>query len=92
MPEIVHAPCYRPGLARRMTNVWIPKQSLIVLDRSKCFEWKSDVAGKGLEDSGGVETRVMATLLELPGESDKGQHVAVRANGIDEDPHTPFPG
>jgi hypothetical protein len=34
----------------------------------------------------------MATLLELPGKSDEGQHVAVRASGIDKDPHPPFPG
>ena len=85
MPEIVHAPCYRPQLARRMTNVRIPQQRLIVLDRSKCFEWKPRFAGKGLEDSGDVETRVMATPLELPGEGDKRQHVAVRASRIDED-------
>ena len=34
----------------------------------------------------------MATLLELLGESDKGQLVAVRASGIDKDPHPPFLG
>src|SRR5262245_25320349 len=73
MSEIVHAPCYHPELARQMTtNVRIPQQRLIILDRSKCFEYKSGFAGKRLEDSVGVETRVVAALLELPGESDKG--------------------
>src|SRR5438477_3673421 len=61
MPEIVHAPCYHPELARRMTDVRIPQQRLVVLDRPKCFEGNSDFAGKRLEDRGGVETCVMTT-------------------------------
>jgi hypothetical protein len=62
MPEIVYAPCYRPELAHRITDVQIAQQRLIVFDRSKSFECKSGFASKRLKNSSGVETRVMPTL------------------------------
>ena len=51
-----------------MIDIRIPQQGFIVLDRSKCFEWKPGFAGKGLEDSGDVSfTRAAEELCVTHG-------------------------